>query len=239
MAEENFLHPRYWPTWVGYWLIWVVVRLPQRVRLFIGARLGDLARWLAVDRRRIVLRNIELCFPELDEQARARLVRDIFRSGGMSIIETAVAWLGRGSSVVGRMTIEGVEHLRAAQARGKGVILMGMHMQTLDLAGACLSQEIGLNVMYRANKNLLIEKIMTEGRKRLYPSAIERGDVRSVISSLSAGDIVWYGPDQDYGARNAVFVPFLGVPAATTTAASRIAKITGAAVVPITYLRVD
>ena len=67
----------------------------------------------------------------------------------------------------------------------------------------------------------------------------ERGDVRQVIKNLKAGHIVWYGPDQDYGTRNACFVPFFGVPAATTTAPSRIAKITGAPVIPFTHYRVD
>ena len=137
-----------------------------------------------------------------------------------------------------RSVIEGLEHLDRAKDQGKGVILLGTHMATLDLAGAIISPSVTLDVMYRANKNALIEHVMTSGRERLYPSAIERGDIRQVIKNLKAGHIVWYGPDQDYGVRNSVFVPFFGVPAATTTATSRIAKITGAPIIPFTHYRV-
>ncbi len=234
----RFSHPRYWLIWAGYLILQVIVRLPHRLRLAVGARLGDLAFHVASRRRRIVEDNIDLCFPELDARERSSLVRESFRSGGISIIETAIAWL-IGRAVEDRATLEGIEHLRAAEAKGKGVILLGTHMNTLDLAGTVLSQEVTLDVMYKANRNPLLEHIMTSGRARLYPTPIERRDIRQVIRNVKAGHIVWYGPDQDYGAKNAVFAPFFGVQAATTTALSRIARITGAPVVPFSHFRLD
>jgi KDO2-lipid IV(A) lauroyltransferase len=235
----RFIHPRFWPTWLGYVLLWIVVRLPHRLRMMFGAGLGLIGYHLIKGRRRVVEKNVALCFPDLSEVERNDLVRRTFRSGGMSIIETAISWLRGGEPVYARSALEGVPNLKAALAKGKGVILLGTHMQTLDLAGAILSREAVLDVMYRANKNALMEAIMTTGRERLYPHAIERSDIRQVIRNVKAGHVVWYGPDQDYGARNSVFVPFLGVSAATTTALSRIAKITGAPVVPFSHFRVD
>ena len=235
----KFLHPRFWPTWIWLGLLSIIVRLPHRWRIATGSALGMAGYFLAGSRRRIVKTNLALCFPHLDERECARLARDTFRSGGMSIVETAIAWLVGGRSVMNISAIEGLEHLERARAQGKGVILLGTHMATLDLAGAIISPSVTLDVMYRANKNALMEHIMTTGREQLYPSAIERGDIRQVIKNLKAGHIVWYGPDQDYGVRNSVFVPFFGVPAATTTAPSRIAKITGAPVIPFTHYRVD
>lgn len=237
--NNNFLHPRYWPTWAGIGLLSVVVRLPHAWRIAIGSVLGIAGYYVAGGRRRIVETNLAMCFPDLDAGARKQLAKDTFRSGGMSVIETAVAWLVGGRSVMDIAVIEGLDHLDRARAQGKGVILLGTHMSTLDLAGAIISPSVTLDVMYRANKNALMEHVMKTGRERLYPSAIERGDIRQVIKNLKAGHIVWYGPDQDYGARNAVFVPFFGVPAATTTAPSRIARITGAPVIPFTHYRVD
>lgn len=236
---SRFAHPRYWPTWLGYFILQGVVRLPHGWRMGIGSLLGRLAYTLAGSRRHVVERNIEVCFPALSGDEQHALVVDVFRSGGMSIIETATAWLVGGDSIRNISALEGVENLRAAQALGKGVILLGTHMSTLDLAGTVISREVVLDVMYRANRNALMEEIMTSGRKRLYPHAIERNDIRQVIRNIKAGHVVWYGPDQDYGWRNAVFVPFFGVPAATTTALSRIARITGAPVVPFTHYRVD
>ncbi len=234
----RFSHPKYWPIWFGYALLQIIVRLPHPARIAIGAGLGKLGYWLAGSRRHIVRTNIDLCFPARSPAERHDLVRQTFRSGGISIIETAIAWL-RGPVVGDRAELVGVEHLHAAAARGKGVILLGTHMSTLDLAGTVLSQAVTLDVMYRANANPLLEHIMTTGRARLYPTPIERNDIRQVIRNVKAGHVVWYGPDQDYGARNAVFVPFFGVPAATTTALTRIARITGAPVVPFSHFRLD
>ena len=218
-------------------MLLVVIRLPHRLRMAIGSGLGMIGYYLFASRRRIVETNLRLCFPELGEKDRVKLAKNVFRSGGMSVIETAIAWLGRGSSVMGYSEIVGLDNLERARAKGKGVILLGTHMSTLDLAGAIISPHVVLDVMYRANKNELMEDIMTSGRERLYPSAIERGDIRQVIKNLKAGHVVWYGPDQDYGIRNSAFVPFFGVQAATTTAASRIAKITGAPIIPFTHYR--
>lgn len=235
----RFVHPKYWPTWAGYLVLQLIVRLPHGARLAVGSMLGRITGVIAVSRRHVVETNLRLCFPDLDDDARRRLVLETFRSGGISIIETAVAWLLGGRPVLERATLEGLEHLEKARAEGKGVLLLGTHMSTLDLAGSVLSRSATFDVMYRANKNELMESIMTSGRARLYPHPIERGDVRQVIRNLKAGHVVWYGPDQDYGARNAVFTPFFGVPAATTTALSRIARITGSPVVPFSHFRVD
>ena len=236
---DNYFHPRYWPTWAGLGLLSIVVRLPHRWRIAIGSALGSAGYYLAGSRRRIVETNLALCFPHLSAAERSKLAKDTFRSGGMSIVETAIAWLVGGSTVMDRAVIEGLEHLNRAREKGKGVILLGTHMATLDLAGAIISPSVTVDLMYRANKNKLMEHIMTTGRERLHATAIERNDVRQLIRNLKAGHVVWYGPDQDYGPRNSVFVPFFGVAAATTTAPSRIAKMTGASIIPFTHYRVD
>lgn len=238
-ANRKFLHPRYWPTWAGVGVLSVIVRLPHAWRIAIGSALGIVGYYVAGGRRRIVQANLAACFPDVTAARRRTLAKDTFRSGGMSVIETSIAWLVGGDSVMDRSVIEGLDYLNRAKDQGKGVILLGMHMSTLDIAGAIISPSVTLDVMYRANKNALMEHIMTSGREHLYPSAIERGDIRQVIKNLKAGHIVWYGPDQDYGLRNSVFEPFFGVQAATTTAPSRIAKITGAPIIPFTHYRVD
>ena len=153
------------------------------------------------------------------------------------MIETGLAWLRGPDSILGRVTFEGLDILRAEQSKGNGVILMGMHLSTLDICGAALGRYIPFDVMYRRNKNLMLEAVMTNGRERNFPEAIERNDVRRVIQNLKQGHIVWYGPDQDYGRRNAIFSPFFEIPAATITATSRIAKITGAPVVSFSHFR--
>lgn len=91
--------------------------------------------------------------------------------------------------------------------------------------------------MYRRNKNELLETVMTRGRSRNFPSAIERDDMRGVIRALKNGHAVWYGPDQDYGRRHSVFVPFFAESAATITAPSRLAKINDSPLLMFTHYR--
>ena len=237
LKQSAFLHPKYWITWIGLLIFQVLVLLPHPIRVKIGTGLGKLTYHIAKKRRHIVETNLQLCFPDKTAKEQVSLVQDTFKSGGISIIETGLAWLRGPDSIIGRVEIEGLDNLRIAQARGQGVILMGMHLSTLDICGAALGRYIPFDVMYRRNKNLLLEAIMTNGREQNFPAAIERNDIRRVIRNLKQGHIVWYGPDQDYGRRNAIFSSFFGVTAATITATSRIAKITGSPVVSYSHFR--
>jgi len=237
LRQPEFLKPRYWPTWVGIGLIRLICVLPLRARWALGSALGLLAFYLARKRRHIVLTNLALCFPHADIQTRQRMLIENFRSSGISIIETAVAWFEEPAGYRTLVDIEGLENLRAAKAEGRGVLLLGMHLSTLDFCGAVLASETPFDVMYRRNKNKLLEAVMTRGRQRNFDSAIERNNVRQVIRRLKEGAIVWYGPDQDYGRRHSVFAPFFSRQAATITATSRIVKITGSPVVVFSHYR--
>ncbi len=233
----NLLHPKHWLTWLLYGCMVVIVHLPHSARMSVGRAFGRLAERVAGKRRHIVDTNLRLCFPELASAERAALLTETFESGGMSIIESCTVWIRGGQGTSDRVVIHGLEHLESAKAKGSGVILMGSHMSTLDICGAALSLVAQVDVMYRANDNPVIDHIMHRGRSQLYPSAIERNDVKSVIRRLKAGHVVWYGPDQDYGIRNSVFAPFFNIPTATFRGTSRLAKITGATVVPFSHIR--
>ena len=201
--------------------------------------LGKLAYSVAGDRRHIAETNIHLCFPQLSAADQKQLVKQIFRNNGRGIIETAFAWTGRIDRVKSRISFSGLDALQRAASEGKGVLLLGMHFSTLDLCGAALGQQVPFDVMYRRNKNQLMEATMRAGRVRNFPNAIERSDVRSVIKALKSGHVVWYGPDQDYGRKHSVFAPFFGIETASITATARIAKITGAPVVIFQHRRTD
>ena len=237
LRQSEFLKPKYWLTWIGIAVVRAISKLPLKVRWKLGSWLGELGYLLARSRRHIVKTNLELCFPNLTEQEIQALTKENFRSSGISIIETAQAWFDDPASFRDIVDIEGLGHLEAAKASGSGVMLLGTHLSTLDFCGAVLGTEIPFEVMYRRNKNKLLETIMTRGRVKNFPAAIERSDVRSVIRRLKSGAIVWYGPDQDYGRKHSLFVPFFGKTAATITATARIAGMTGAKVVPYAHYR--
>ncbi len=237
LLQPALLHPKYWLHWFGIGLAYLVCLLPLKARWWFGSLLGRAGFYLARRRRHIVSTNIRLCFPSLSEAQQNQLVHDNFISSGISLIETALVWFRDPKQFLELVDITGLEHLRAAKAEGNGVLMIGMHLSTLDFCGAALACHENFDVMYRRNKNPLLETIMTFGRKRTFLSAIERSDVRSVIRRLREGAVVWYGPDQDYGRKVSVFAPFFGIEAATITATSRIARMTGASVLVFTHYR--
>lgn len=237
---NELIKPRYWPIWAGIALFKSVSRLPLSARWRVGRWLGAIGYYFARRRRHIVETNIALCYPEKSALDQRALVRDNFRSSGISLVETAYVWfstpqrLAESQAIV---DIEGLEHLQSAIAEGKGVLLLGMHLSTLDFCGALLDQVQPFDVMYRLNKNKLLEHIMTKGREQHFDSTIERHEVRQVIRRLRQGAAVWYGPDQDYGRKHSVFAPFFGREAATITATARIVRMTNAAVITYSHYR--
>lgn len=188
-------------------------------------------------RRRVAMINIGLCFPALSPGQRRAMVRDIFVSHMMGMFETTVAWWGNEARLKGRVQASGFDKLNALQAQGQGVILLGCHLTTLDLAGRLIGQQTDIDVVYRPQKYPVYDVLMRSSRERLFKHAIERNDIRTLIRNIKKGRTVWYAPDQDYGRKNAVFAPFFGIPAATLTATSRLAKMTGAPIYLYTHYR--
>lgn len=203
----------------------------------IGQALGWLSYHLARERRRICRINIDLCFPQLAERERQKLVKDTFISNGIGVMEVGMAWCRRPESFRSRVTISGLDNLEAASAKGKGVLLVCAHFTTLEFAGSLLSLFHQMDVTYRPHKNPLFETLMCRSRQRLYEAVIDRGDVRLALKRLKQGSTLWYAPDQDYGAKHSVFVSFFGVKAATITATSRFASFNDSEVIFFSHYR--
>lgn len=214
-----------------------MTRLPLAVQMHSGRLIGRLAYRLAQRRRHIAEVNIRLCFPELDARAQTRLVKTHFLSLGQGVMETALCWWGRDSQLRDHYTLIGERHLSAALARGKGVILLSAHFTTLELGGRLLARQHPFHVLYRPHKNPLFETVMQRARTRRFEKAIPRDDTRALLSSLKQNRAVWYAPDQNHGGSQSVFAPLFGIPSSTLTTTSRLAKISGAAVVPFFQMR--
>ncbi|WP_312680309.1 lipid A biosynthesis lauroyl acyltransferase [Stutzerimonas nitrititolerans] len=234
-----FLHPRFWPLWLGLGLLWLVIQLPYRVLLALGWVLGKAMYHLAGSRRRIARRNLELCFPDLSDAERERLLKENFASNGIALFEMAMSWWWPQARLQRLAHIEGLEHLRQAQAEGQGVILMALHFTTLEIGAALLGQRHTIDGMYREHKNPVFDFVQRRGRERHNrdATAIEREDVRAMLKVLRAGRAIWYAPDQDYGRKQSLFVPLFGILAATVTATSKFARLGRARVVPFTQQR--
>ncbi|MCA1773612.1 MAG: LpxL/LpxP family Kdo(2)-lipid IV(A) lauroyl/palmitoleoyl acyltransferase [Halomonas sp.] len=234
---RSFAHPRFWPTWVAIASMYVVAWLPWRLNIAIGSAIGRLAWRFAKRRRHITDVNIKLCFPEKSPDEQRQLVKQTFIANGIGLVETAVAWCRSPEDFRHRVACIGEENLARAQAQGKGVLIVGVHFSPLDLGGALHSLFFHSDAVYRPHNNPLFDRFMTRARLRVFDQMIHRHDLRSVIRRLKAGHSVWYSPDQDFGRDASVFAPFFGQQAATVRLTAKIARMTGAQVVPLIFYR--
>lgn len=230
------LAPKFWPSWLVVALAWGMARLPLSWILALGRGFGHLAFYLAGSRRRIAKVNIDLCFPELTPKQRDQLLKDNLLHTGMGLAEATIPWMHPKRDLRNHMQINGLEHLNAAKAAGNGVLLLGGHYTCIDISCQPLGDQ-DMDVMYRANKNLVWEWLQVRGRRHFFDHVVERSDMRQTLRLLKSGRTLWYAPDQDYGRKHSVFAPFFNVSTATIRATSRLAKTSNAQVLMVSVYR--
>lgn len=230
--QAAWLGPRYWPTWLGMGIMRLLAWLPYRWLCAIGTGLGAMVRRLPVRFVDIARRNIDMCLPELTAAQRADLLARHFASLGIAVCETALAWYAPGEKLRPLARVTGAEHLQQALAQGRGVILLAAHFTTLEIGARFCAMQWPTNIVYRPSKNPVLGNFLARCRDRQAKRAIRRDDIRAMVSALRANEIVWFAPDQSYRKKGALMVPFFGIPAATNPATSRLARMTGAAVLP-------
>ena len=218
----------------------VVARMPWSIQRRVGVAVGRLMYRLMGRRRRIAETNLALCFPDLHDTARTRLVRRHFRSLGLALVETALAWWGSEPRIMARSRIVGAEHLEAALAGGRGVILLGGHFTTFELSGRILATRFECGATYRPHDDPRWDAILRTGRGRHLAALVPHKDARAMVRHLSGNGILWYAADQDFSSRRGrrnVFVRFFAERAASTTATAWLARTSGAGVVPFASYR--
>ncbi|UKE47791.1 MULTISPECIES: LpxL/LpxP family Kdo(2)-lipid IV(A) lauroyl/palmitoleoyl acyltransferase [Xanthomonas translucens group] len=229
--------PKHWPTWLLLGIAVAAARLPWLLQRALGRGVGWLALRLAGTRRHAAETNLKLCFPAQSEAWRTRLLHDSFDALGVGVFEFARAWWGSLGPIRRRTRIEGLEHLRALQAQGRGVLLVSGHFMTLEMCGRLLCQYVPLAGMYRRHRNPVFEWAVKRGRLRYAIAMFANEDLRGSVRHLKRGGLLWYAPDQDMRGKDTVFVPFFGMPASTITATHQLARLTGCAVVPYFHRR--
>ncbi len=224
-------------TRLGLGLVWLLHWLPLPVLAALGNAGGYLLHMLAAERRRVVLTNLRLCFPELTDDARKQLARRHFAAFTRALLEHGILWWGRRERVMRMVRIEGLEHQQATQ--GRPVIWMAPHFVGLDMGGVRLATEWKGVSIYSQQKNPVFDRVLLQGRTRFEKQALfsRQDGVRPVVKALRSGLPFYYLPDMDYGPRDSIFVPFFGVPAATITGLSRMAQLARAVVQPVVTMQ--
>ncbi|ENO89859.1 lysophospholipid acyltransferase family protein [Thauera linaloolentis] len=215
-------------------LFWLLHWLPLTVLSRIGEAFGLLLYVFVVPRRKVVLINLRLCFPELSEAERRALARRHFAANGRSVLERGLAWWAGPARLRRLVRIEGLDRLQALKAAGTPVILLTPHFVGLDMAGTRLSMEGDFVSVYAPQKNKVFDRWLHHGRSRFNDQLLlARTDgVRATVKAMKSGRPLYYLPDLDYGRKESIFVPFFGVQTATITGLPRLARLAGAAVMP-------
>lgn len=235
MARLHLLptwHPAYWPTWLGLGIMRLLSLLPMPVLWLLGSAIGALLHFFPSKIRTVARINVGLCLPELGGEGHMRLVRRHFRSLGVSLLCYGIAWWASPARLHRLVKFRNRHHYDDAIASRRAVTLLTPHFLALDVGGICLSSERPMITMYRSSRNKLVDAMLKK-RGRFGAVLFERkSNLKALIRHLREGRPFYYLPDQDPGGAEGVFVPFFGVPAATVTALSRIAKMTDAVVIP-------
>lgn len=235
---KQLWHPQYWLLWLGVLFLRLLVLLPYRGQLAIGRGLGGLLFYLMPKRRHIAETNLNLCFPEKSPLERKQLLKASFKGFGMGIMEALMAWWmpkARFNKIP--FIWKGRERYDALAAQGRGIIGLGGHFTCLEIAGRCFANIVPVGLTYKASRNPLFEYILTRGRGRYVKFLLKHIQLKAMAQKLLEGKILWYAPDQDFGIARSVFTRFFGVPTATITGVSVLAKLGNALVVPVFFHR--
>ena len=215
-----------------FFLLWSAHFLPYRILVVVGNLVGILAFWLIPERRHVTRVNLAKCFPQMKSKEREALARAHFRAFCRSFVDRALLWWAPRARIERMVRIEGLEHLRALN--NAPVILFAPHFAGLDAGFTRLACEIDMVSMYANQKDAQFSELLRRGRTRFGDQRLvsRQEGIRATLASMREGRPFYYLPDQDYGPRDTLFVPFFGVLAATVPGLARIARVSGAKVLP-------
>jgi KDO2-lipid IV(A) lauroyltransferase len=237
---SSYLAPKYWPLWFAFGLLRLATLLPISTLQTAGSTIGILIYRIVPSRRRAARINLKQAYPGFTDKEIDDLNKKAFKSLGISIFETGIAWFTKSDVLQKQCQIEGKEYLDQAMANNKGVLLLTGHFTTLEMGGHLIGTYVNkYNAVFKKAHNPLFNALMVHYRKKMGDDLIETRNVRGIIRGLKSGHATWFGPDQDFADQDVVFTPFLGGIASTLTATTKIAKMTGAAVVPFYPVRLE
>jgi KDO2-lipid IV(A) lauroyltransferase len=237
---SDYIHPRFWIMWATFALLKLASFFPYRLLLVIGKFLGRGIKLISVKAERVARINLQLCFPEKSPKEREQIKNECFESIGIALVELAICWWWSEKRLKSLVEIRGLEHLEAVLANGQGAILLTGHFTSLEIGARLFTLNKPLQVMYRTQKNALFDSYLYSKRCGYLENVVSRKSTRQLIKGIKKLIPTWYAPDQNFTNERNIFAPFMGVPAATITASSRLVQAAGCAVLPFyTYRKPD
>lgn len=214
-------------------VMWLLHWLPLPILARIGEGIGSLLYYTVRSRRHIALTNLRLCLPDLSEKERTAIAKRHFRAYARSVLERGILWWAPIPRLQRLIVVE--PRVPVEEIQSGPTILLCPHFVSLDVAGVAAVQETNLCSIYTRQQNKVFDDALRKGRLRFRPVRLfSRGEgVKPIIRAMRDGLPFFMLPDMDFGEKDAEFVPFFGIPAATLTAPARIAAATRAKVIPV------
>jgi len=234
--KQLALNPLYWPTAFFLGLLRLLVLLPMRWLEVLGSAFGLLIYYARPSRARIAAVNLRIAFPEKNEDEIQRLCKTSYKHLGMGVFEVGLAWWQQ-KRLIKIAKINGLEHLTAAINKGNGVILLTSHFTCLEIGAHIICTKVPLEAVYKPANNKFFDYFMVKKRNDHFTKLISNDSPRKMIVALKRNHVIWYAPDQNLQGKDMTFAPFFNEMATAITAPSRLAKLTGAALVPYSIKR--
>lgn len=239
--KASFLLPKYWAIWFGILILKTLFILPYKTKISLGKWIGVILLKLSTKRKQIAVLNLKNAFPNLSEQQINQLTKQHFESLGISFFESMLVWWGEHRQKENcfektLVTYKNLHYLNEAEQADKGVIILVPHFTTTDIIGLFLSFKTTLFPVYRPHDNPLMDYLILKGRTLKGMTPISKYNTRAMIKTLKKGNNLGFLPDQKYGSKGHVKVPFFNKKAPSNPATSKLVKITNCLVLP-TFLK--
>lgn len=217
---------------LGVWLMRVLAHVPLPMLRALGWCIGQVLFILAKPRRTIALRNLELCFPQVDARQRRRWARESFVRFCQTWLDRSWLWFASQEVVLRRVKLEGALHELEGDTP---TIIFAPHFYGMDAGGSALTLHTNraFTSIFTTQPDPAMDACIREGRQRFgNVRMLNRNDgVKPILTGLRKGGLLYLLPDMNFGPEESIFVPFYGVQAATVPSLSRFARLGRAKVI--------
>ncbi|MFP4251942.1 MAG: lysophospholipid acyltransferase family protein [Guyparkeria sp.] len=231
--RPGLLAPRYWPTWFGLGLLYLLALGGHPLRRGVARLAAGLYRRVNPRRAGIIATNLRLCFPHQSAETREEWLRRYLERHMLALLDLGRIRRARSGELTRQTEVEGqavLERLRAEPG-----LILTVHSVGLEWAAAMLAETVPGSTIYKPfAANPVVDWWFGGMRTRHGTEALprERG-MGPHLKALRSGRSFFYIADEDLGAEHSVFAPFFGVEKATLPLAGKLARASGRPVYPV------
>lgn len=208
--------------------------MPLRLMGYLGRILGEILFRTLKSRRKITETNLKLCFPRLSDREISPIVRKHFQAMATSVFTSLIGWSASRERLAKLCRPADQSRWDEIIYSREPTILLAPHFTSLEVLGMSISSQTDAAAMYSPRKNSHLDQFMLDQRRRFGMELFSSRSVsKSFIQAIRKGRVCYYLPDQDPRRRRSVFAPFYGIPTATYSTLGKIARLSGARVIPI------